>query len=236
MTTQINSVRISVGAVVLDRPDGSGEYIAKDLAGGWAYIVADNEGDNRYRGQGSCDGGVAAGLRYAFISAVGCVPECQRITVCVDTPQDHKQMVRLATGDAQVVTVIANRPVLVMTRPQERSAFQVRLAAERAASVALRAREQRQVDEAPVIDAPAVPELRPGWRHQRSARVHAGPSASIRQATSSPTPTLPPPAAAPRTATTAPHELLPARSLAQWLRDLDNQVEQVQTDLQDLSR
>ena len=64
------TVSIALGSVVLDRPDRTGRYFAKDLAGGWAYLVGDAEGDNRFRGHGVCEGGLDTTLRCAFLSAV----------------------------------------------------------------------------------------------------------------------------------------------------------------------
>jgi hypothetical protein len=140
----VGSVSISLGSVVLDRPDQTGLYIAKDLAGGWAYLIVDADGDKRFRGQGVCEGGLDVALRCAFLSATNCVPDCLLIKIVVETRQAHRAMVQLASGDTHVVAAIAGRPVAIMTRPQERSSFHVRSAAERAASTALRDREHAE--------------------------------------------------------------------------------------------
>lgn len=137
-------VTITLGWVVLDRPDQSGVYIAKDLASGWAYLVADQDGDTRYRGQGPCAGGVDVALRCAFLSAASCVLECASMRILVDTRVAHRAMVRLALQDPRVAAVIGGRQVSVMTRPLERSALLVQAAAERAASTALRTREREE--------------------------------------------------------------------------------------------
>jgi hypothetical protein len=145
MFDPVGSVSISLGSVVLDRPDQSGQYIAKDLAGGWAYIVRDADGDSRCRGQGVCEGGLDLTLRCGFLSAVSHVPDCGQIGILVDTRRAHRMMVQLAMNDPHVVAAIAGRPVSVMTRPEARSLFQVRTAAERVASVALRTREHEEL-------------------------------------------------------------------------------------------
>ena len=251
MIAELRSVYISLGAVVLDRPDQSGEFIAKDFASGWAYIIADHEGDKRFRGQGSCAGGLATGLRYAFMSAVGCVPNCGRITIYVESPHAHQQMVQLATADARVVAAIASRPVFVMTRPQERTSHQVRLAAERAAMTALRTREhiERQETsksvadpvaaetEADVEDSASIPEPRQSWRQQWSGRsadvqpaIRATARSASRQAAAHAPKHLPLASAgvAPMSRQSTPAR---TRALMQWLQDFDTQVESVQTGL-----
>jgi hypothetical protein len=137
-------VSISLGSVVLDSPDQTGRFIAKDLAGGWAYLVGDADGDNRCRGQGVCDGGLDLTLRCAFLSAASRVPDCSLIRIVVDTRQAHRMMVLLAVNDPHVVAAIAGRPISILTRPEARSSLQVRTAAERAASAALRSREHTE--------------------------------------------------------------------------------------------
>jgi hypothetical protein len=141
MFNPVGLVSITLGSVVLDRPDQTGEFIAKDIAGGWAYLVGDAEGDNRCRGQGVCEGGLDLTLRCGFMAAVNRVPECRLIRILVETRQAHRMMVQLARKDPHVAAAIAGRPVSVMTRPEDRSTFQVRHAAERAASAVLRTRE-----------------------------------------------------------------------------------------------
>jgi hypothetical protein len=136
------SVSVTLASVVLDRPDQSGLYIAKDIAGGWAYVVTDGDGDTRYRGQGSCAGGLHAGLRCGFLSALARVPECRQISILVDTRQAHRAMVKLARADGHVASAIAGRPVAVLTRPHARSSFQARSAAEHAAAAELQQRER----------------------------------------------------------------------------------------------
>jgi hypothetical protein len=152
MLNPTGPVTVTLGWVVLDRPDQSGVYIAKDLASGWAYLVADQDGDTRYRGQGPCAGGVDVALRCAFLSAAACVLECASMRILVDTRVAHRAMVRLALQDPRVAAVIGGRQVSVMTRPLERSALLVQAAAERAASTALRTREREEWHD---IQAPA---------------------------------------------------------------------------------
>lgn len=148
MSNPTGLVSITLGWVVLDRPDQSGVYIAKDLAAGWAYLIADQDGDSRYRGQGPCAGGVDVALRCAFLSAAACVPEYASMRILVDTRLAHRVMVRLALQDPRVAAVIGGRQVSVMTRPLERSTLLVQAAAERAASTALRTREREEWNEA----------------------------------------------------------------------------------------
>jgi hypothetical protein len=161
MFNPVGLVTISLGSVVLDRPDQTGRYIAKDLAGGWAYLIGDADGDSRCRGQGVCEGGLDLTLRCAFLSAESRVPECAQIRILVETRQAHRMMVQLAVKDPHVIAAIAGRPVSVMTRPDARSSFQVRAAAERAASTALRDREHAEWHEPPGIDTaePAIVDL-----------------------------------------------------------------------------
>jgi hypothetical protein len=144
MFDPIGTVSIALGSVVLDRPDHTGRYFARDLAGGWAYLVGDADGDNRFRGHGVCEGGLDTTLRCAFLSAINRIPDCGRIKILVETRQAHRMIVQLARRDPHVVAAIAGRPVSVMTLPEERSSCQVRSAAERAASTALRDREQAE--------------------------------------------------------------------------------------------
>jgi hypothetical protein len=152
----VGSVRISLGAVVLDSPDHSGRYIARDMVGGWAYLIADREGDTRFRSQGGCPGGLEVQLRCAFLLAANQVPDSQHITVLVETRQAHRAMVKLARGDVHVVAAIAGRPLSVMTRPDERSSFQVRAAAERAAAAVLKERERTELlERAPLKELPS---------------------------------------------------------------------------------
>jgi hypothetical protein len=144
MFDPVGAVSIALGSVVLDRPDQTGRYFARDLAGGWAYLVGDAEGDNRFRGHGVCEGGLDTTLRCAFLSAANRIPHCGYIRILVETRQAHRMMVQLAMRDPHVIAAIAGRPVSIMTRPDERSLYQVRSAAERAASNALRDREHAE--------------------------------------------------------------------------------------------
>src|SRR5258708_11621469 len=96
MMSPVGSVSITLGSVVLDRPDQTGLYIAKDMTGGWAYLVGDAEGDNRFRGQGVCAGGLDVTLRCAFLSAANRVPDCDQIRILVDSRAAHGSMVRLS--------------------------------------------------------------------------------------------------------------------------------------------
>jgi hypothetical protein len=138
----IGTVSIALGSVVLDSPDQTGQFFARDLAGGWAYLVGDADGDNRFRGQGSCDGGLDTTLRCGFLSAMDRMSDCRSIRILVETREAHQMMVRLAKRDSYIVAAIAGRPISVMTRPEERSSHQVRSAAEHAARIALRDRER----------------------------------------------------------------------------------------------
>ena len=54
-------------------------------------------------------------------------------------------MVRLAVDDAYVCAAIDGRPVSVASRPDDKSVWQARMAAERAASMLLRDRERAEV-------------------------------------------------------------------------------------------
>lgn len=147
----VGPVRITLGTVVLDSPDRSGRYIARDMVGGWAYMIADKAGDTWARSQGGCPGGLDVQLRCAFLLASSQVPESRHITILVETRQAHRAMVVLARQDVHVIAAIAGRPVSVATRPGERSSFQVRAAAERAAALMLRDREEATDMERPPL-------------------------------------------------------------------------------------
>lgn len=152
----VGSVHITLGTVVLDSLDHSGRYIARDMVGGWAYLIADKDGDTRSRGQGGCPGGLDVQLRCAFLLAANQVPDSRHITILVETRQAHRAMVKLAKADVHVVAAIAGRPMSVMTRPDERSCFQVRAAAERAAATVLREREHTEwLEHRPLKELPA---------------------------------------------------------------------------------
>lgn len=213
MLSPAGAVCISLGSVVLDRPDHSGHYIAKDLAGGWAYLVTDAQGDHRYRGQGVCEGGLDMALRCAFLSASHRVTDSGRLGIVVESRQAHRTMARLAVADPTVVAAIAGRPVAIMTRPQERSSFHVRSAAERAAAVALHERERAErqqsgalavlppeagATEAPDVETPAaadaVPALTTTWRSRRGPE--ATPPAATAPDIAEPAPPPPTPLAA----------------------------------------
>lgn len=253
MTIVASSVRIALGSVVLDRPDRTGQYIAKDLAGGWAYLIADQEGDNRYRGQGACAGGLEIGLRCAFLSAAGCIENSRRITVYVETPQAHRAMVLLATSDPRTIEAIGGRQLSIMTRPNDRSSYHVRSAAERAATAALFERERREWEttaseaeadatETPVTTieagpvAPVLSLMHQTWRSRvgaADARGEGGPSHAVPA-----TPADPGPIAAPcvRPAPEAAPARPPAprnRALTEWLSAFDSQVADLATDLRD---
>ena len=245
MFDPVGSVCVTLGSVVMDRPDRTGRYIAKDLSGGWAYIVADVDGDNRFRGQGVCSGGLDVALRCAFLAAAECVAECRDLRVLVETRQAHRAMVRLALEDARIVALIAGRPIAVMTRPQERSLFQVRSAAERAALGALQDRERAEWQEAKAAakagtravlglpaahGAPGAGELDAsqaafqdapqGWRARRAGWVGPSPIAGDAPRAQPASPALPTPLVAPRD-----------RALATWLKDRNSRVADVRTDL-----
>ncbi|MGI4951366.1 MAG: hypothetical protein ACRYGM_06140 [Janthinobacterium lividum] len=177
-------VTIFLGWVVLDRPDQSGVYVAKDLAAGWAYLIADHEGDTRFRGQGPSAGGVDVALRCALLASLACVPERSHIRILVDSRLSHRAVVRLALGDRRVMAAIGSQQVSVLTRPLERSAVLVQAAAERAASTALRAREREDWEELPALPdtateiSRATAEDEQRWRVRRAAarRVQAVPA------------------------------------------------------------
>ena len=262
MSDPTGLVSISLGWVVLDRPDQSGVYIAKDLAGGWAYLVADQDGDTRYRGQGPCAGGVDVALRCGFLSAVACVPEYLTMRVLVDSRQAHRAMVRLALQDLRVAAAIGGRQVSVMTRPLERPALLVQAAAERAASAALRTRERDEWHGAQAL-AEATTEIghggagikkvrESGWRARQDAARAAGVPVRPVQAL------LPAPAelgrlsplqrligpllGGARTSLEAAGVIAVrpkaarSRLLSDWLSDLDGRVETVRTGLGNVGR
>jgi hypothetical protein len=169
MLNSFGSVAMSICSVVLDRPDQTGLYVAKDLAGGWAYLIADADGDSRFRGHGACAGGLDVALRCAFLSAIGCVPDCDVIQVMVDSRRSHLAMAQIARSDAQAIATIAGRPVVIMTRPLERTQYWVRSAAERAASVALREREREEERSAELAGLGQARAALPTWRNRRGA-------------------------------------------------------------------
>ncbi len=144
MFQRIGIARITLCAVVLDIPDRSGRYIAKDLAAGWAYMLMDNDGDNRFRGEGTCHGGRDMALRWAFLAAFNCVPDCSQVQIVVEGRETHRCMVGLAVADTHVRTAIDGRPIAVLSRPDEKAVWQARMAAERAASALLRDRERAE--------------------------------------------------------------------------------------------
>jgi len=133
---------ITLSAVVLDIPDRSGRYIAKDIAAGWAYYLVDSDGDSRFRGEGTCHGGRDMALRCAFLAAVNCVPDSSQIRIVVEGKETHRCMVGLALHDTHVREAIDGRQLSVASRPDERTVWQARMAAERAASSLLRDRER----------------------------------------------------------------------------------------------
>lgn len=252
-------VGISLGWVVLDRPDQSGLYIAKDLVGGWAYLIADDDGDTRFRGQGACAGGIDVALRCALLSAVACVPDSQQMRVVVDSRLAHRLVVGLVVHDRRVNAAIGGRQVSVMTRPLERSIGQVQTAAERAASTALRERERDEWRAAVTEDTTEIREILSvepssgdaiGWRQRQPNYSNTSPQQSkvdqtVRQARSNGNAVQPatgtparPPLSGIRasTAATCPPGSDPARPrgslFGAWLRDIDKQVESLRTDLQ----
>lgn len=261
MFDSIVTVSIALGSVVLDSPDQTGRFVAKDLAGGWAYLVGDAEGDNRFRGQGACEGGLDTTLRCGFLSAINRIPECQRIRVLVETRQAHQMMVRLARRDPNVVAAIAGRPLSVMTRPEERSSHQVRSAAEHAARVALRDRERATWQSGPagadhIVTPVAGPQAAetadahaPGnWRAWRGSRNQApGVSGRPDERQAVPTPLghdigargfIRPIIERTRDRLVAAGMLAPTApqrgsAVKAWLLDLDRSVAAVASDLQD---
>ena len=171
MRNTFGSVCIALGAVVLDTPDRSGCYVAKDLVGGWAYLITDREGDYRFQGAGSCPGGIDAALRWALLAALAQVPDSRQITLLVENRQVHRRMVRLAQSDGLAITGIEGRPVGVLTRPEERSVRRATNAAEQAAAVMLRDNERSDARQEAVAENAALSEgaldLR-AWRVTRS--------------------------------------------------------------------
>jgi hypothetical protein len=139
MQDPVGTIKIALGAIVLDTPDRSGNYVAKDLVGGWSYQITDDEGDYRYRGDGHCPGGLETALQWGLLAALGRAPDCAQIKVLVESKQAHQMLVRLAQKDELVVAGIERRPIKVLTRPEEKSVIRARNAAEQAASAALRA-------------------------------------------------------------------------------------------------
>lgn len=246
-------VGISLGWVVLDRPDQSGLYIAKDLVGGWAYLIADDDGDTRFRGQGACAGGIDVALRCALLSAVACVPDTQQMRVVVDSRLAHRLVVGLALNDRRVNAAIGGRQVSVMTRPLERSIGQVQTAAERAASTALREREREEWKSAAateetteiseILSAELVSGDTVGWRQRRaiysdtSTQQSPGIDEAAKHAQITATAPPPPMGARASIAATCSPGRNPARPrgslFGAWLRDIDKQVESLRTDLQD---
>ena len=231
----LGPVSIFLGGVVLDRPDQTGEFIAKDLAGGWAYLVMDAEGDTRSRSQGVCPGGLDAALRCAFLSAANQVPESRQITIMVDSRHAHRVMVQLAVADTHVTAAIAGRPVSVRTRPDERAGILVRAAAERAASAALRERERAERVESQAIAAapvelPAAPPLR-NWRASMpsgAAPHSAGPQAAAPMRRRCAGWLMARGTGLPRQACWRPGGTAPRnRILGDWLQDLDSRVSSV---------
>jgi hypothetical protein len=144
---------ITLSAVVLDIPDRSGRYIAKDIAAGWAYFLVDSEGDSRFRGEGTCHGGRDMALRCAFLAAVNCVPDSSSIRIVVEGKETHRCMVGLAVNDTHVREAIDGRPLSVASRPDERTVWQARMAAERAAVTLLRDRERAETRLAAIRNA-----------------------------------------------------------------------------------
>lgn len=142
MNGRSGTARITLGAVVLDSPDHTGRYIARDIVGGWAYMVADREGDTLARGSGGCPGGLDVQIRCSFLLAANQTTDSARLAVVVESRKVHRTLVNLARTDPRVIAAIDNRPVSVMTRPDERASFQVKLAAERAAGATLQDRER----------------------------------------------------------------------------------------------
>ena len=137
-------IRIALGAVVLDRPDSSGCYFAEDAVGGWSYLITDQDGDYRFRGDGSCQGGLDAALRWALLAAISQMPECRQIRLLLANRQMHAVMVRLSQVDELVITAISGRGITMLIRPEERSVQRAMTAAEQAAAVVLRDRARSE--------------------------------------------------------------------------------------------
>ncbi len=250
----VGPVRITLGAVVLDSPDQSGLYIAKDLIGGWAYLIGDKAGDTLSRSQGGCPGGLDIQLRCAFLLAANQVPDSRQITILVETRQAHRVMVNLARRDVHVIAAIAGRPVSVTTRPDERSSFQVRAAAERAASAMLRDREQadwlkrhplKELASQPALEDSTKPHEPPaesadGKDHvpERTWRANLGPErARAAGGTPSPVQTGDGGAATAPTNSSSPRPLTErSPALTDWLRKFNEQVGAIGSDGKDVKR
>lgn len=242
-------VSISLGWVVLDRPDQSGLYIAKDMIGGWAYLIADEDDDTRFRGQGSCAGGVDVALRCALLSAAACVPECSQMHIMVDTRRAHRVVVGLALHDRQVNATIGGRPTSVMTRPLDRPAVRVAAAAERAASIALRDRElaerQATISDRTTTD---VGEAEEAWQSDHRFNAWRERRAAAQGLDTSRPGTSPVTAPAGKTVRlllgrsrnemhdespfSVPSAQQRSNPLGSWLRDIDSRVRILRTDLQ----
>lgn len=235
MNGRAGTTRITLGAVVLDSPDHSGRYVARDIMGGWAYMVADREGDTRARGNGGCPGGIDAQLRCAFLLAVNQAADSARLMVVVDSRKAHRTMVEMGRNDPQVMEAIDGRPVSVMTRPDERASMQVRSAAERAASAVLQERERadwiaiedgrsgaaarraadtaaatEEAAAAPVAQEPSAPVPPPAHTHTHTEPGRGWRSRARGHAEAA---ALPPGTPAPRNT-----------ALTDWLRDFDRRV------------
>jgi hypothetical protein len=254
MSAQNDVFRLALGAVVLDRPDLGGVYIAKDLVGGWAYHIADGAGDARFRGHGACEGGLDMALRRGFLAALGRVPGWREMLVLVDSAPAHQALAALARTDAHVIAAIAGRPVTIMTRPDARVVFSTRAAAERAAAAALleRERAERAVLAAadafappapppadpPVLDR-AAPAQRPGQTPDPAiagladmfaaavARETGARETGARERLG--TPAITPPVSR------VDRPAAPRRGLADWRVAFDGRVKRVAADLRDLA-
>ena len=185
MPDLVGPVRVALGAVVLDTPDRTGCYVAKDSVGGWSYLVIDSDGDHRFRGDGTCAGGVDVALRWAVLAALNHVPDCRRIQLFVSSPQTHGAMLRLAQVDDLVIEAMGGRMLTMLVRPNEKSVRRAIGAAEMAAIALLRERARTETvqlaREAALQDeAPAAIETfdEPGgsfaeWRERRGQATPA---------------------------------------------------------------
>jgi hypothetical protein len=147
-------VTITVTSIVLDVPDHSGRYIASDLIAGWAYLLADHQGDVFGRGQGVCPGSLETALSCAFLAAASQAKDATEIGVLVENKKAHHIFVGLARSDARVRAAASGRSLTVMTRPHSRAIRSARAAAERVAIAALR--EEKPV---PTLTVAKVPRL-----------------------------------------------------------------------------
>jgi hypothetical protein len=250
-------VRIALGAVVLDTPDRSGQFFASDAVGGWSYLITDQAGDYRYRGDGSCPGGLDTAMRWALLAALDQVRDFSRIQLLFPSRQTHAVAERLSQRDDLVQAAMAGRVVGLLIRPDDRSVTRAAMAAEQAAANLLRDRARgEKVEDAGLprqpsrawVDRPAVAPRAPepiGMGAWRAARIERPAPPPLRR-TAAPEPAA---AASPSARTVPLMDGLLARlsgmgvpglrrrpsgnpAIASWMSDFDSQVAAVQSHLE----